>query len=84
MRERAELLGGTIEFARPGRRRDPRAAGAFRVNGSGEPNGDITVLLVDDHALVRKGFRRLLEDDPGIRIVGEASNGAEAVRVPHS
>jgi DNA-binding NarL/FixJ family response regulator len=39
----------------------------------------ITVLLVDDHALVRRGFRRLLEDDPAITIVGEASTAAEAV-----
>ena len=44
---------------------------------------DITVLLVDDHALVRKGFRRLLEDEQGIQVVGEASDGAEAVRVAH-
>lgn len=41
----------------------------------------LTVLLVDDHALVRKGFRRILEDDPGIYIVGEASEGEEAVRL---
>ena len=41
----------------------------------------LTVLLVDDHALVRKGFRRILEDDPGILIVGEASEGEEAVRL---
>ena len=39
----------------------------------------ITVLLADDHALVRRGFRRLLEDDPGIQVVGEASNGDEAI-----
>ena len=39
----------------------------------------ITVLLVDDHALVRRGFRRLLEDDPAIAVVGEASNGDEAI-----
>jgi DNA-binding NarL/FixJ family response regulator len=39
----------------------------------------ITVLLADDHALVRRGFRRLLEDDPSIRVVGEASSGSEAV-----
>jgi DNA-binding NarL/FixJ family response regulator len=39
----------------------------------------ITVLLVDDHALVRRGFRRLLEDDPAITIVGEASTAAEAI-----
>jgi len=41
----------------------------------------LTVLLVDDHALVRKGFRRMLEDDPGIAVVGEASEGKEAVRL---
>jgi len=39
----------------------------------------ITVLLVDDHALVRRGFRRMLEDDPGIEILGEASDGHDAV-----
>jgi DNA-binding NarL/FixJ family response regulator len=40
----------------------------------------LTVLLVDDHALVRQGFKRILEDDPEIEIVGEASDGEEAVR----
>jgi DNA-binding NarL/FixJ family response regulator len=41
----------------------------------------ITVLLADDHALVRRGFRRLLEDDPQITVVGEASSGDDAVRL---
>jgi DNA-binding NarL/FixJ family response regulator len=41
----------------------------------------LTVLLVDDHALVRKGFRRMLEDDTAIAVVGEASEGEEAVRL---
>jgi DNA-binding NarL/FixJ family response regulator len=41
----------------------------------------ITVLLVDDHALVRKGFRRMLEDDRGIAVIGEASDGDAAVRL---
>ena len=39
----------------------------------------ISVFLVDDHSLVRRGFRRMLEDDPGISIVGEAGDGHEAV-----
>jgi DNA-binding NarL/FixJ family response regulator len=43
------------------------------------PNKELTVLLVDDHALVRRGFRRMLEDEPGIRVVGEAGDGHEAV-----
>ena len=41
----------------------------------------LSILLVDDHALVRKGFRRMLEDDPAISVVGEASTGNEAVRL---
>ncbi len=41
----------------------------------------ITVLLVDDHALVRRGFRRMLEDQADIVVVGEAGNGEEAVRL---
>lgn len=41
----------------------------------------ITVLLVDDHALVRKGFRRMLEDDPAITVVGEANDGNDAVKL---
>ena len=40
----------------------------------------ITVLLVDDHALVRRGFRLMLEDDNEIEVVGEASDGDEAVQ----
>jgi DNA-binding NarL/FixJ family response regulator len=41
----------------------------------------ITVLLADDHPLVRRGFRRMLEDDPGIVVVAEASDGQEAVQL---
>ena len=37
------------------------------------------VLIVDDHDAVRKGVRTLLEDQPGLSIVGEAKNGEEAV-----
>lgn len=44
---------------------------------------EISVLLVDDHSLVRRGFRRILEDDEGMRIVGEASNGVEAIRMAY-
>jgi len=43
------------------------------------PDKPVSVLLVDDHALVRRGFRRMLEDDPGISVVGEASDGHDAV-----
>jgi two-component system response regulator NreC len=39
----------------------------------------IRILLADDHALVRQGFRRILEAEPDMEIVGEADNGRETV-----
>lgn len=41
-------------------------------------SGKITVLLVDDHAVVREGYRRLLERRGDIVVIGEAANAAEA------
>jgi len=41
--------------------------------------GPITVLVVDDHSLVRAGFRSILGDEDDIEVVGEARNGAEAI-----
>jgi DNA-binding NarL/FixJ family response regulator len=41
----------------------------------------ITVLLVDDHSLVRRGFRRMLEDEPDMDVVGEAGDGEESVKL---
>ncbi|HZR55811.1 MAG TPA: response regulator transcription factor [Terriglobales bacterium] len=40
----------------------------------------ISVLLVDDHSLVRRGFRRILEDEADIEVAGEASSGEEAIQ----
>ena len=39
----------------------------------------ITVVLVDDHTMMREGTRRLLEEDPDIKVIGEAQDGAEAL-----
>lgn len=39
----------------------------------------ISVILVDDQPLLRKGFRMVLEEEPGITVVGEASDGATAL-----
>jgi DNA-binding NarL/FixJ family response regulator len=41
----------------------------------------ISVLLVDDHSLVRQGFRRILEDEPDLSVVGEAGDGNEAIKL---
>ena len=46
-----------------------------QMNERGQP---IRVLLADDHAVVRKGFRDFLEEDPALCVVAEASDGAEA------
>jgi DNA-binding NarL/FixJ family response regulator len=41
----------------------------------------ITVLLVDDHSLVRRGFRRMLEDEPDMEVVGEAGTGEDSIKL---
>src|SRR6202453_3146738 len=41
----------------------------------------ITVLLVDDHSLVRRGFPRLFGDGPDMAVVGEAGDGEEAIKL---
>jgi DNA-binding NarL/FixJ family response regulator len=43
-----------------------------------DTNLPITVLLADDHAVVRKGIRDFLEEDPTLQLIAEASDGAEA------
>src|SRR5690606_20126719 len=83
------------ERARPGRRPgaggDPRrtgrgrAATRRRLAGGRHPAGGreaamTTILLVDDHALLRKGFRMVLEAEPDLTVVGEAADGVVAVR----
>jgi DNA-binding NarL/FixJ family response regulator len=40
----------------------------------------IEILLVDDHAVMRDGLRLLLENQPDLRVIGEAANGREAIR----
>ena len=39
------------------------------------------ILLADDHNIVRQGLRALLQSEPHFRLVGEASDGIEAVRL---
>ncbi|MGA9527269.1 MAG: response regulator transcription factor [Terriglobales bacterium] len=41
----------------------------------------ISVLLVDDHTLVRRGIRRILEDEADLAVVGEAGDGAAAIEL---
>lgn len=39
----------------------------------------ITILIVDDHTIVRQGLKQILDDAPGMRVVAEAQNGSEAI-----
>lgn len=60
------------------------------VAGRAQPSTDaagavagapVTVVLVEDHRVVREGTRQLLERDPGIAVIGEAGDAAEAIRL---
>ena len=76
-----EQSGGVVSEGQrePGRagvgERDDFDAASARVP-AGEP---IRVLVVDDHALFRRGLEMVLGQEPDIDLVGEASDGAEAV-----
>lgn len=43
----------------------------------------IRIVIADDHAVVRQGLKMFLMDDPEFEVVGEAQNGAEAVKLAH-
>jgi len=60
---------------------DPEAAGTGEAP---EQSGPIRVLLVDDHAVVRRGLTDLLTGAAGIEVVGEAADGAEALDLVRS
>jgi DNA-binding NarL/FixJ family response regulator len=46
-----------------------------------ESTATIDIVISDDHVLFREGLRKLLEAEPGMRVVGEAGDGEETVRV---
>jgi DNA-binding NarL/FixJ family response regulator len=47
------------------------------------PDPPLRILIVDDHEAIRQGLRTILENHQGWQIVGEASNGREALRLAH-
>ena len=77
MRERAALFGGELRVG-------PAPGGGFAVHARipiVEADVSIRVLLVDDQALVRSGFRLILETREDLEVVGEAEDGREAVEL---
>lgn len=44
----------------------------------------VTIVLADDHTMMREGTRKLLEEDPALVVVGEARNGTEALTLCHT
>ncbi len=44
-------------------------------------NENIQIVIADDHPIMRKGLRTLIESEPGFHVIGEASDGEEAVRL---
>ena len=75
MRERVEALGGAFEAAA---RPDGFTVHATIPEGCADV---IRVVVADDQALVRGGFRALIDSEPDMQVVGEATRGDEAVRV---
>ena len=80
IRERVALFDGRVTAGAA--RRRPGLAGARRAARPGAGTGrgmTVRVLLADDEALVRAGLRMILEAEPGIEVVGEATDGVDAV-----
>ena len=82
LRERVEVYGGSLESqSRAGRRLPGASRAAHRGPHDRRCDGPTTVVVVDDEELFRSGLRMVIETRPGIEVVGEAGNGAEAVAV---
>ena len=76
MRERAVLIGATLRLGSQSARRrtcHPRASSHVTAHLH------TRIMLADDHAVVRRGLRLVLEGEPDLRVVAEAGDGAEAV-----
>ena len=85
MRERVDALGGTFDGRSRGRRpvdgacRDSRSSGPSAMTPRRIARPPITVLLADDQAMVRAGFRMIIDSQPDMTVVGEVDNGRAAV-----
>src|ERR1700694_3264067 len=69
-------VSGVSSYRRP---MPPSDSPPVENSGSAEPDRNVSVLIADDQALVSAGFRAILDAQPGIRVVGEARDGYDAV-----
>src|SRR3954471_18968987 len=68
----------------PTRRAGPSCGCSSRCPGGGtarDPTRTTRILLADDHALVRRGVRLILDNEPDLTVVAEAGDGAEALEL---
>ncbi|MBI5511051.1 MAG: GAF domain-containing protein [Deltaproteobacteria bacterium] len=61
--------------------RKPEAEASLRLRSQGGADGQIRVVLVDDHIVMRQGLATLLQNQPDIRVVGEAPDAETAMKV---
>ena len=59
----------------------PAANASLRRIKSGRMSASIRILVADDHLIIRQGLRLILETQEGFELVGEAADGAEALRL---
>ena len=79
MRERAALIGGRVTSA--DRKTRPRLSDvALECRRARMTPLKSRILLADDHALVRRGLRHVLDAQPDLEVAAEAADGAEAVK----
>ena len=82
MRERAAIFGGTLEAGPlPGAGFQVAAFLPVRASRGGAGGVTIGVVVADDQAIVRAGFRLLIDSEPDLAVLGDAADGAEAVAV---
>ena len=60
---------------------NPAGSAPASHDGRGQATVPIRVLIADDHAVLRQSLRYLLDAQPGLEVVGEASNGREAIEL---
>ncbi|MCK7518746.1 MAG: histidine kinase [Ignavibacteriales bacterium] len=73
--ERAHAVGGRVAVASDSGEGRPRRGASSRQGPMADPSRAVTIVIADDHPLFRDGLRKLLESEPGFRVVGVAADG---------